>query len=81
MSSTESICPYGNFSETFGVTSSKNSQIWHTSRISGQTCCVQIAAAGVKSRGGNKGSKLTIFHTFLHVKKTVFEISEAEAVL
>ena len=74
---------YGNFSETFLATSSENSQTWHTSRFCGDRYCLQIGAASVNSGrgGGNKGSKLGSFHTFHHVKRTVFGTSEIQAVL
>lgn len=35
----------------------------------------------MKTGGSNKGSKMACFHTFLHLKMTVFEPSETEAVL
>ena len=67
--------------ETFIGRFSENSEIWHADRYSWEGSSAEIARSVAKSRGSYKGSKDATFHTFLHVKTTVFESCQTEAAL
>ena len=67
--------------ETFMARLSENSEIWHGDRYTSDTSSGEIGRSVTESGGSYNGSKGGIFHTFLHVKTTVFETCEIEAVL
>lgn len=67
--------------ETFTARFSENSEIWDANRYCSQISCAEIARCDAKSGGSYKGSKVGTFHTFLHVKRTVFGISEIQGAL